>query len=1358
MGKNYFLLLLLVVFLWAFSPCIAANKTFTGPGNFSNPARWSGGTLPLAGDNITIDGTCVFDDTRNLTYTRLNLGNPNPAGTITWPAGSTNNLIVQRIQMNNAASRIDMTNGGILTVTSDWSMNNAAATFVSGTGTVVLTIPGFTLPNQVTDLYNLTIQSPGSIMLSGNTAIRGNLTISSGSLDVTFSNFTLSVAGNFVNNGTFQQRTGTVTLNGTALQTISGTTATTFNNLVVNNTSGLSLAQSISVNAALTFTAGRITTGVNTVIINSSGSVSGAAAGRYVNGRLRKTIPAGSNVNVQFEIGNNTTYNPALLTFSAVSVSGTLTAVEVSGDHPSIGSSCIDPLKSVNYYWQFTPAGITFTRYSVTLNYTAADYDAISNPFGFGVQLLSGTWRMPLISSRTATTVTGSGFAAFGALAVGESKTPASVSVLASPGTNVCPGTAVTFTAAPVNGGATPVYQWLKNGSTIGSNSSSYTDPSLNSADSIRVMLTSSDVCVLVKPVSSALSVITPIIGVWMGTTNTSWSTASNWCGNSVPASTDNIVINSGVPNMPVLTGNTICNNFTLSAGATLGLSGYSFTVNGNFNAPGTFSGAATSDLVINGTGGVSSLNLTQTVRATRTLRNLTLNRPSSTITLGDSLLLTGTLTLSNGSLNTSDVLRLMSTSSGTARIGAITGGNISGKVTMERYLPGGTGWHLLASPVTGCTLNDWSDDFIMGGFPGSPYPTVQNSSILTYNESTAGIYDYGYEAPTGMGLSLAANKGFWAYIINTPLTIDVTGPVIKGIQNVPLSYTNNDASTEIGWNLIANPYPSAIDWDSPNITRTNMDAAIYLFNGSSEQYTTYVGGIGINGGSRYIASSQGMLVQATAPGASITFRETSKTAVDPSFMKLQNTQPSGDILKLSVTGAGGSDETVIRFDASGTTGYDQGYDASKLINWDANAPAICTVTGQNYSINTYPSLTQSYVIPLRIVVMSSGTYTIKRDSGFQLPATSCIVLEDKKTGVKKDFSVDSAYSFWISDTTWAPRFLLHISEPVHFTTRNEICTDGRIIAHLPSAGNYNVTWQDDSSTIIRQSVNATIADTLSNVSEGVYTFSISSSSQFCSMLTEQVNVGEDTLDFTSTSFSPSCSETTDGSIEIESSNGNNLSVAVTSGNVTWYSGVMNQSAVINDLPAGSYKISWSNACTSDSMMIQLSPQYSIAADFLALNDTVNQNGTITFINTSSGAGLFYWDMGDGTILYDSDPVHQYTAPGIYHVIMIASNSFCSDTATKTIYVSPTTVRSVTDNSVVMYLKDGTSLVIRYAEIFKPGSSVTIIDMSGRKVLSYICEYKSEFAIPVESLSSGIYSVLINQDNSLSTGRFMIER
>lgn len=78
---------------------------------------------------------------------------------------------------------------------------------------------------------------------------------------------------------------------------------------------------------------------------------------------------------------------------------------------------------------------------------------------------------------------------------------PASVSII-SDQNNVCRGTTVTFTAAPVNGGAVPVYQWVVNGSDTGTNSNTFAYiPS--GGDRISVVMTSGESCVSGSPATS---------------------------------------------------------------------------------------------------------------------------------------------------------------------------------------------------------------------------------------------------------------------------------------------------------------------------------------------------------------------------------------------------------------------------------------------------------------------------------------------------------------------------------------------------------------------------------------------------------------------------------------------------------------------------------------------------------------------------------------------------------------------------------------------------------------------------------------------------------------------------------------
>ena len=100
-----------------------------------------------------------------------------------------------------------------------------------------------------------------------------------------------------------------------------------------------------------------------------------------------------------------------------------------------------------------------------------------------------------------------------------------SVSIIAS-SLNICSGQQVTFTATPVNGGATPSYQWKLNGNNIpGATSSTYQSSSLVNDDVISVVMTSSIACAnpLNVPSNNITIAVTPSVAptVYIGASAT---------------------------------------------------------------------------------------------------------------------------------------------------------------------------------------------------------------------------------------------------------------------------------------------------------------------------------------------------------------------------------------------------------------------------------------------------------------------------------------------------------------------------------------------------------------------------------------------------------------------------------------------------------------------------------------------------------------------------------------------------------------------------------------------------------------------------------------------------------------------
>lgn len=447
--------------------------------------------------------------------------------------------------------------------------------------------------------------------------------------------------------------------------------------------------------------------------------------------------------------------------------------------------------------------------------------------------------------------------------------------------------------------------------------------------------------------------------------------------------------------------------------------------------------------------------------------KNLTLNNSSGAY-LGVGEYLTGVLTITSGTFTTTGYnFTLLSTANGTASIAPILG-NFAGNITMQRYLPkGSTSWRFLASPVTGATIGSWQKSFPTSGFHGSTAPNSSFVSIYTYNESTPGVDSYGYVGATDTCNPLTPGIGFWCYVGPVPLTFAVTGPPVKFTHTFPVTYTQSAGPTNDGWNMVGNPYPSAIDWNSTAWTKTNVNNAIYIWNDSLQQYSSWVSGVSVNKGTSVIASSQSFWVQTNAASPSLISTENVKVTANPTFLKPFNTQ-AFDVLKFSFKGNGYTDESIIRFGNGATNGYDAEFDARKIYSSNSQVPGMASQdsTGKDMSINSLPALTGNIDIPIKTLVGVTGIYTLVLDSSSNVPSGYCLVLEDKATGFQFNINNFTAYTFSISDTTKAARFVLHIASCGALTGYNQLADEYKLTAYPnPTKGLVNINYDVNAST-----------------------------------------------------------------------------------------------------------------------------------------------------------------------------------------------------------------------------------------------------------------------------------------------------
>jgi hypothetical protein len=495
------------------------------------------------------------------------------------------------------------------------------------------------------------------------------------------------------------------------------------------------------------------------------------------------------------------------------------------------------------------------------------------------------------------------------------------------------------------------------------------------------------------------------------------------------------------------------------------------------------------------------------------TFKNLTLNNPSGSF-LSSSENIAGELNILSGTFSTTGYnFTLLSDINRTARIAPILG-NFSGNITMQRYLSSATtGWRSLCAPVTGRDLNEWADNFIMSGFTGSAYPTFPFISVYSYNEAAAGSYSIGNVPATNINNAITPGVGYWCYVGPTPITVDVTGPPVKFAQTFSVTYTPSTGPVDDGYVLVGNPYPSSVDWTSSSWTKTNINSAIYTWNPQLQQYSSWVAGVGTNGGSNIIPSSQGFWVQANAAGPALSCNENIKSAIDLPVYR-SGTQSAGYYMNLKLFGNGYEDEAYIRFDPMATNYYDADIDARKYISDNPQVPGLSSAdsSGKDMSINSFPLLTSEMSIPVKTTVGATGTYTITGDSMNNMPPGFCIILEDLLTGTMTDLRTTASYVYNIEDTTVAARFLLHMGQPIDMAAVPTTCYNsntGKAIAKGNGSGPWDYVWYNSSNSVIKTAYNSMSADTIANLTAGTYSVNITDITSICGMISNTIMVNE---------------------------------------------------------------------------------------------------------------------------------------------------------------------------------------------------------------------------------------------------------
>lgn len=463
-----------------------------------------------------------------------------------------------------------------------------------------------------------------------------------------------------------------------------------------------------------------------------------------------------------------------------------------------------------------------------------------------------------------------------------------------------------------------------------------------------------------------------------------------------------------------------VARNFTIATGATFIQNATNLTLHGTYLNTGTHT-ITTGNVNFNGT-------ISQTIGGTTIteFNNVNCNNPAGVSVSGTGARVKGVLQVNSGVFSTNGKLTLSSYSTTTGSIGPLSTGSVAGNVTIERYHNAlAAGWLNISSPAQGKTVSDWNDDLITTGFAGSDYPSYPFNNIQRYNESAAGNRNQGYVGATSIAEALVGGTGYFTYMNAGAVTIDVDGSIYSGAQSLPVSYTNNGDATADGWNLVGNPYPSAIDWDASGWTKTNMTNAVYIWDAATAQYSSYVAGVGTNGGTGIIPSTQSFFVMASGSSPALAIAETVKTSASGTFKSMR----TDGVLSLNMKIGNYSDETVLVWNNEALSSYEKERDAFKMESQVDAAPYMATVStdGQDLSINNLFTTNDELIVPVKMKSSEGGVCSLKWN-GLAVDNYT-IYFEDKSTGKSYDLSKEAEVKLNIATRGDDARFQIRIKK-----------------------------------------------------------------------------------------------------------------------------------------------------------------------------------------------------------------------------------------------------------------------------------------------------------------------------------------
>ncbi|MCB9300212.1 MAG: T9SS type A sorting domain-containing protein [Lewinellaceae bacterium] len=319
-------------------------------------------TEGTAGADISLSGLSNFDADNCSFKSNLSVS-ATTVGSITGStfAGAANSFTANNITEVNTSVFGTPGDGG-------------STTFTKNTGTNNPWDGGNTFNHEVT--FNRNSSSAWRLGVTTGNTFEGNVTINNNnSGSFYFSDTDSQFKGNLALNGNASSANGPVTFNGSSAQEITGVDGWTIPTLNLDNSNGLAINPSLIITSALNFTSGIVTMGGSSVLSFAGGSISGAGAGKFIDGAIQKRGQT-SVTNFTYHVGDNGFYAP--LSFTTSNAGGT-PWVTVQYIHSAAPGTPASPLETVSQaeHWTLLAINTNIANTAVTLPYSSGSQSGL---------------------------------------------------------------------------------------------------------------------------------------------------------------------------------------------------------------------------------------------------------------------------------------------------------------------------------------------------------------------------------------------------------------------------------------------------------------------------------------------------------------------------------------------------------------------------------------------------------------------------------------------------------------------------------------------------------------------------------------------------------------------------------------------------------------------------------------------------------------------------------------------------------------------------------------------------------------------------------------------------------------------